>query len=147
MNYLLPTFKAVSVTFAISAVITGLQGILSPVSFSKFFGLPLPPVCDDNDKAHGTIRMSKLQSERKLTESYVALMSVRQLGTGIILLTFAYQSKWSEVATILAIIGVLVAGTDGIYLVRSGAKEQGRFHALPGALISALSGVVVYLNA
>ena len=47
-------------------------------------------------------------------------------------------------ATILAIIGILVAGTDGIYLSRSGAEKVARFHAIPGALIAALACGVIY---
>ncbi|DBA86180.1 hypothetical protein WJX77_005830 [Trebouxia sp. C0004] len=71
-------------------------------------------------------------------------MGVRQLATGIILLIFAQQNKWTEMATILAIIGVVVAGTDGVYLSRAGAGNLGRFHAIPGALIAALAGGVIY---
>ena len=49
-----------------------------------------------------------------------------------------------EMATILAIIGIVVAGTDGIYLARAGLKGKGIFHAIPGALISALAwGVLI----
>ena len=72
-------------------------------------------------------------------------MGIRQLATGIILLTFAYQSKWVEAATILAIIGIVVAGTDGIYLARGGGgSKAGLFHAIPGALIAALACGVIY---
>ena len=71
-------------------------------------------------------------------------MGVRQLATGTILLTFAYQNKWAEMATILAIIGILVAGTDGVYLARAGKTAQAKVHAVPGALIAALAGAVVY---
>lgn len=152
MNYLLPTFKTVSVMFAISAVATGAQGILDPVGFSKFFGLPLSPTITthsvysladkDNSKT-----MATLNHDRSLTMSYVSLTGVRQLATGITLLTFAYQNKWTEVATILAIIGVVVAGTDGVYLSRNGTMASGVFHAIPGALISALACAVIYSNA
>lgn len=78
--------------------------------------------------------------------SYVSVMSVRQLGTGIILLIFAYQGKWTEAATILAVIGILVAGTDGIYLARAGPRGPAIFHAVPGGLISALAAGVIYLD-
>ncbi len=149
MDYLLPTFKTVSVMFAISAVATGAQAVVDPVGFSRFFGLPLTvtrsvgSLTDDNDAV-----MSRptniLHYDRCLTISYVSLMGVRQLATGIILLIFAHQNKWTEMATILAIIGIVFAGTDGWYPSRAGARKLGRFHAVPGALIAALAGGVIY---
>lgn len=69
-------------------------------------------------------------------------MGVRQLATGLTLFTFAYQGKWNEMATILTILGFVVAGTDGYYLAQTGARGQARFHAIPGALIALLSGAV-----
>lgn len=71
-------------------------------------------------------------------------MGVRQLATGLTLLVFTYQHKWVEAATILSILGIVVAGTDGIYLARSGAWSMAKFHAIPGALIAALAAAVVF---
>ena len=151
MEGLLPAFKTVSVMFAVSAVVTGIQAITNPVGFSRFFGLPLdatsinPAVFlqdyDDIKKA-----TAAFHSHQGLTKSYISLMGVRQLATGMTLLTFAYQNKWTEMATILAIIGIIVAGTDGIYLSRAGQKNLGRMHAIPGAVIAALAGAVIYLD-
>lgn len=45
-------------------------------------------------------------------------------------------------ATNLAILGTVVAGTDGFYLARSGARNLAKFHAIPGALIALLAGAV-----
>jgi hypothetical protein len=152
MAYLLPVFKAVSVIFAISAVATGGQAIVDPIGFSKSFGLSLGStkdsvgsIIDKEDEVSPKIA-AILHHHRNLTMSYISLMGVRQLATGIILLTFAYQNKWIEMATILAIIGIVVAGTDGIYLSRAGAKELGMFHAIPGALIAALAYGVIISN-
>lgn len=128
MAYLLPTFKAVSLIFAIAAVGTGVQALVDPVGFSTSFGLPLSKTASDNER------------------SYVSLMGVRQLATGITLLTFAYQGKWREMATLLAILGIVVAGTDGIYLSQAGKGGLARFHAIPGALIAALAGAVLYVE-
>ena len=148
MDYLLFTFKTVSVIFALSAVATGVQAIVDPISFSRFFGLALnstvmnsAPSLNSGNTAR-TTAMSHYDHD--LTMSYISLMGVRQLATGIILLTFAYQNKWTDVATILAIIGIVVAGTDGIYLSRAGHRNLGRFHAIPGALIAALAGATIY---
>ncbi|CAD6585363.1 MAG: hypothetical protein CYPHOPRED_003064 [Cyphobasidiales sp. Tagirdzhanova-0007] len=142
MDYLLPTFKTVSVIFAISAIATGANAIMDPVGFSKFFGLPLSPTNNDEDTSR-TVKMShSYQCQRNLTMSYISLMGVRQLATGIILLTFAYQNKWTEMATILAIIGIIVAGTDGIYLSRAGVRGF-QFHAIPGTLIALLAVGVI----
>jgi len=132
MNYLLAT----------------LQGIINPVGFSNFFGLPLTTPnhktnTDNNNGVNSTSKMAILDHERELTKTYISLMGARQLGIGIILATFIYQSKWMEVATILAIIGIVIAGTDGIYLARAGKMSEGRWHALPGALIAALAAAVV----
>ena len=148
MDYLLLAFKLVSVVFAVSAVATGTQAIVDPVSFSKSFGLPLTASFVETgsnvDNAVTSRPTQILRHQRNLTLSYISLMGVRQLATGIILLTFAYQKKWTEMATILAIIGLVVAGTDGIYLSRAGARDLARFHAIPGALIAALAGGVIY---
>ena len=84
-----------------------------------------------------------MEEDSSVASSYIGLMGVRQLGTGITLLVFAYQNKWAEIATILAIIGILVAGTDGIYLARSGATKAALFHAIPGALIAVLAAATL----
>ena len=150
MSYLALTFQLVSVIFAISAVVTGVQSLVDPVGFSKFFGLPLTPSTAspiDRDTAGTSRTTATLQSHRSLAMSYIQLMGVRQLATGLILLTFAYQHKWTEAATVLAIIGVVVAGTDGIFLARAGHRDLGLFHAIPGALIAALAGGFIYSNA
>lgn len=130
MDYLLLVFKFVSVTFALAAVYTGAQATLDPVGFSKSFGLPLNTT--STPRSDGT------------TRSWISLMGVRQLATGLTLLIFAYQSKWTEMATILSLIGILVAGTDGFHLSRAGERQEARYHAIPGALIAMLAGAVVY---
>jgi hypothetical protein len=143
MGYLQIIFKAISVTFALAAVYTGVHGLVYPAAFSKFFGLPLdattipPPPSSDSPFVKSTYEAYK--THRTLAKSYISLMSVRQLGTGIILLIFAYQDKWTEVATILAVIGVLVAGTDGLFLIKGSTRADGIFHAIPGGMISALA--------
>jgi hypothetical protein len=146
MNFLLPTFKLVSVVFACSAIVTGTQAIVDPIGFAQFFGLPIT-IAKDADKSKSTAIPHLHKSNTNPTESYVSLMGVRQLATGITLLIFAFQKKWTEMATILAVLGVLVAGTDGIYLARSGARNQGKVHAIPGALISLLACSIILTNA
>lgn len=157
MDYLLPIFKTVSLVFAIASVATGAQAIVDPIGFSNNFGLPLSPITintaaslvdnNDADASTMTIVPPSYQHHLNISMSYVSLMGIRQLATGIVLLTFAYQHKWTEMATILAIIGIVVAGTDGIFLSRAGARGLAQFHAVPGALIAALAFGVVYSNA
>ena len=146
MDFFLPTFKIVSVVFAISAIVTGVQAILEPIGFSRFFGLPVT-IVKDADKSKSTAIAHSYKPNGDPILSYVSLMGVRQLATGITLLTFAYQKKWTEMATILAILGIVVAGTDGFYLSRSGARNLGIFHAVPGALIALLAGAVILTDA
>lgn len=124
MDYVLLTFKAVSLIFAVTAVATGGQAVVDPVGFSASFGLAV--------------------SSRERVKAYVSLMGVRQLATGVTLLVFACQGKWTEMATILAIIGFVVAGTDGYHLKRAGAR--GLLHAVPGACIAALAGGALYTS-
>lgn len=145
MDLVLPTFKVVSVLFAGSAIVTGIQAILNPVGFSRSFGLPIT-VVKDTDKSKSTAIPHIDKAYGNPIESYVSLMGVRQLATGITLLTFVYQRKWTEVATILAIIGIVVAGTDGIYLYRSGTRNLAVFHAVPGALIALLAVAAILIN-
>lgn len=120
MPTLLLTFQFVSLTFAVLAIYTGGQALFSPQSFSHSFGLPLVHIED---------------------AAYVSLMGVRQLCTGLTLLVFAYQRKWKEMGTLLAILGFVVAGTDGVFLAKDNFGK-GLFHALPGAGI-ALLGLAV----
>lgn len=137
MDYILLTFKAVSVTFASLAVVTGAQALCKPVGFAASFGMALQK--NDADKNPNFLG-------KETAASYVSLMGVRQLATGITLLAFASQGKWTDMATILVILGLVVAPTDGLFLYRSGAKAKGPFHALPGALIALLAGAVLYLR-
>ena len=139
MNFLLPTFKMVSLVFASASIFTGAQAILDPIGFSRSFGLPIITVKD--------VGKSKVALDGNPSVSYVSLMGVRQLATGITLLTFAYQEKWTEMATILTILGTIVASTDGFYLSCSGARNLAIFHAVPGALIALLAGAIILTNA
>lgn len=146
MNFLLPTFKMVSVAFAGSAIVTGTQAIVDPIGFSRSFGLPVTMV-KDVDKSQSTPISHVYRSNGNPIESYVSLMGIRQLATGITLLTFAYQKKWTEMATILTILGIIVAGTDGFHLSRSGARNLAKLHAIPGALIALLALATILTNA
>ncbi|KAK0938043.1 hypothetical protein LTR29_010372 [Friedmanniomyces endolithicus] len=156
MDSIIPTsFKAVAVIFATLAVVTGAQALVDPVGFSKSFGLtlepaPLSPVPDTKTgNASSSSKKAASPSEeqqRSLAKSYASLMGVRQLGTGLTLLVFAYQGKWAEAATILAIIGFVVAGTDGFFLARAGYGSLGRFHAIPGAGIAILAAAAIYVG-
>ncbi|KAL8846219.1 MAG: hypothetical protein Q9198_011310 [Flavoplaca austrocitrina] len=143
MNFLLPTFKVVSLVFAGSAIVTGAQAILDPVGFSRSFGIPIT-VVKDGDRSKSTAIPHIHKPNGDPITSYVSLMGVRQLATGITLLTFAWQKKWTEMATILTILGIVVAGTDGYFLSCFGAHNQAKFHAIPGALIALLAGAVVF---
>jgi len=146
MNFLLPTFKMVSVAFASSAIVTNTQAILDPIGFSRSFGLPIT-IVKDADKSKSTTISHFYKPNGNPVMSYVSLMGVRQLATGITLLTFAYQKKWTEMATVLTILGIIVAGTDGFYLSRSGARNLAKLHAIPGALIALLAGAIIFTNA
>ena len=139
MDLLNPLFKFVSVTFAVAAVATGIQAIVDPIGFSRSFGLPLAPQLKPN-----ALELQKPNNDA--ATPYVSLMGVRQLATGITLLTFAYQAKWQEMATILTILGFVVACTDAVFLAQSGAYGKARFHAIPGALIATLAAAVVVID-
>lgn len=146
MIYLLATFKLVSITFTLAALATGAQGVVDPVAFSRTFGLPLPMTNTTNNAnskapkaAEASATETSLDKERELARTYASLMGARQLGTGIILATFIYQNKWTEVATVLAVIGFVYAGTDGLFLARAGKTAKALWHALPGALIATLA--------
>jgi hypothetical protein len=130
MDLLSTSFKLVSLIFAISAVGTGLQALLDPIGFSTSFGIP-------NGFAGGGPKSAIHSSDQLLL--YVSLMGVRQLATGLTLLLFAWLGKWAEMATILSILGYVVACTDGYYLVRAGNERQAAFHALPGFMIASLA--------
>ncbi|XMA16297.1 hypothetical protein WAI453_009088 [Rhynchosporium graminicola] len=140
MGYLLHVFQPVSLTFASLAIGTGAQATFDPINFSKSFGLALnttsgsPQYPKEED-----VVLSRSNYQQSSTKPYISLMGVRQLATGVLIFTFAYQGKWTEIATILSIIGILVAGTNDVYLSRAGLQGKGVFHALPGAFISTLA--------
>lgn len=145
MAYLL-AFKLVSITFTLAALVTGVQGVVSPVAFSRTFGLPLPTANTKNDAnsksprgARASAPEMNLDKQRELARTYASLMGARQLGTGVILAIFIYQDKWVEVATVLAVIGFVYAGMDGLFLARAGKTAKALWHALPGALIATLA--------
>lgn len=148
MDYIPTAFKAVSLTFTGLALWTGANGVLRPKSFAAGFGMPI-----DNASRATTPINDRKQQQRLLsssadtdtTRAYVRLMSIRQLATGVILATFARQGKWDEMATVLVTIGVLVAGTDGLFLARvAGRTDLGVFHALPGGVIALLSAIFLW---
>ena len=126
-------FKTVSITFAIAAVTTGLQALTSPVSFATSFGIPL--------SQHGRSQKPKAppNAEAGVNLAYIKVMGARQFATGITLLVFAYQGKWVEMATVLVIVGSIVAGMDGYQIAQNGSLGGGLFHAVPGWLIAALA--------
>ena len=149
MDFVLHAFKVISIIFALSAVATGVHALVGPVSFSRSFRLPLKSIStagemriqDDAVTSRATVILIHNYS---LAKSYISLMGVRQLAMGVIILTFAYQNKFLEIATILAIIGTIIAGTDGMYLLHAGAWGPGLFHAIPGAIIAALAWAFIY---
>lgn len=145
-------FKLTTAIFSVAAIYTGAQALFHPAGFAKSFGLSLDsmsaamPLKTSRSKKEGpTVTSTKpILHPHNPAMSYVSLMGIRQLANGLILATFAYQGKWMEVATILAIIGTLVAGTDGIYLSRAGKTSLGVYHAVPGALIAMYASFVLY---
>ena len=122
-----------------------MQAILDPIGFSHSFGLPIT-IAEDAYKSNPTVVSHLHNPNGNVIVSYVSLMGVRQLATGITLLTFAFQRKWTEMAYILTILGIVVAGTDGFYLSRSGARNLAKLHAIPGALIALLAAGTILIN-
>lgn len=148
MNLVLSVFKTVSLIFGFSAIVTGLSAIINPLGFSRTFGIPIRPAAvslDDHvDGADSGTSVPDKDAFNSPAASYVSLMGARQLATGLILTTFYYQGKFTECATILSILGIVVAGTDGIYLFRSGATAQAKFHGIPGVLIALLAAATLW---
>ena len=93
MDFLSLLFKLVCVTFSFAAVATGLQAMLDPVTFSNSFGMWLALCPPKTHELYHTF-----QHLRITARSYISLMGMRQFTTGIILLIFACQSKWTEAA-------------------------------------------------
>lgn len=133
MSALLRFFQAITIIFTPLAIYTGLSAILQPRAFAKQFGIPLSPL-SGGGKGKGT-------ADNGVEQAYVSLLGARQLGTGVILLIFASLGKWEEAAIVLSVIGVVVAGMDGLYIARSGPGRigAGAFHAVPGAGVALLA--------
>lgn len=138
MTTLFIVFKLVASTFTVLCTLTGLQAIIDPSGFSKQFGIPIPLPSPSKSQ-------SASSASHSTTAAYISLVGARQLGTGLTLLAFISQGKWSAAATVLAVIGVVVAGMDGLYIARSGPGRVGAgvFHALPGGLIALLAASVL----
>ncbi|OAK98350.1 hypothetical protein IQ06DRAFT_295688 [Phaeosphaeriaceae sp. SRC1lsM3a] len=138
------SFRAVALIFASASLFTGLQAIFAPAKFASSLGISLPSTTTTRPTAGAAPATPKHPG----ASAYVSLLGARQLGTGIILLVFAYQGKWAEAATILSIIGVVVAGTDGWYIANvGGSVGGGLFHAGPGAAIAALAAAFLWAEA
>jgi hypothetical protein len=137
MSTLLVVFKLVAVIFTVLCIFTGAHAIVDPAGFSVQFGIPLPRPEPSTPKA---------STFPAVTTAYITLLGARQLGTGFTLLAFISQGKWGEAATILSVIGVVVAGMDGLYIARSGTGRLGAgiFHALPGGLIALLAACALF---
>jgi hypothetical protein len=120
-------FKGISLIFATASVFTGAQAILDPIAFSKTFGIEIP-------KRHDT----------PLLRSYVTLMATRQLATGITILLLARQGHFIAIAYILMVAGVVVAGTDGIFIAKMGSRKMGIVHAGPGFLIASIATLTIW---
>lgn len=123
---LLLVFKGVSIIFATASVFTGTQALLDPIAFSKTFGISIP-------KDHDT----------PLLRSYITLMATRQLATGISILLLAKQGYFIAIAYILMIAGVVVAGTDGVFIAKNGSRRMGIVHAGPGFAIASLAALTI----
>lgn len=135
MDYVPFVFRTVCVIFTVSAIATGTQAVIDPVVFSRQFGLPLKDLAN-----------KEANYEQQVLRSYVSLMGIRQLGTGLVLTAFMLGRKWNEAATVLSVIGIVVAGTDGFYLSQHASLSKGLFHAIPGALIAALATVYITMH-
>lgn len=120
-------FKGVSIIFATASVFTGAQALLDPIAFSKTFGISIP-------KQHDT----------PLLRSYITLMATRQLATGISILLLAKQGQFLAVAYILIVAGIVVAGTDGVFIAKMGSRKMGIVHAGPGFVIASIAALTVW---
>ena len=124
---LLLLFKGVSLIFATASVFTGIQALLDPIAFSKTFGITIP-------KQHDT----------PLLRSYITLMAARQLATGISILLLAKQGHFIAIAYILMVAGIVVAGTDGVFIAKNGSRKMGIVHAGPGFVIASLAALTIW---
>lgn len=85
MAYLLPILASVTSIFSIAFIMMGIQALLSPIGFSRTFGLPFN-ITHQPDSPSSRHHIN-------VTTSYISLMGIRQLATGLILLPFSYQQK------------------------------------------------------
>lgn len=137
------SLPVVTLIFASAAVYTGLQALILPEKFADSFGIRLPDATTTKSTSDAARTISSLKDPG--ASAYVSLMGARQLGTGLSLFAFAYVGKWAEAATILFIIGVLVAGTDGWHIMKTGGSlGGGLYHAGPGAAIAALAAAYLW---
>ena len=120
-------FKGISLIFATATVFTGAQALLDPIAFSKTFGISI-------SKQHDT----------PLLRSYVTLMATRQLATGLSILLLAKQGHFIAIAYILMVAGIVVAGTDGVFIAKNGSRKMGIVHAGPGFVIASIAALTVW---
>ncbi|KAM0700290.1 hypothetical protein Q7P35_012010 [Cladosporium inversicolor] len=119
--------KGVSLVFATASVFTGARALLDPIAFSTTFGISVP-------KGHDT----------PLLRSYITLMATRQLATGISILLLARQGHFIAIAYILMVTGIVVAGTDGVFIAKMGSRKMGIVHAGPGFVIASIAALTIW---
>ncbi|KAF7930236.1 hypothetical protein EAE99_004429 [Botrytis elliptica] len=126
---LLLLFKSISIIFGVSTVITGIQALLNPITFSKTFGITVPK-----------------EKDTPILRSYITLMATRQLATGTSILLLARIEHYISIAYILMVAGIIVAGTDGVFIAKNGSVKMGIVHAGPGFVIAVVAAATIWLE-
>jgi hypothetical protein len=144
MDYVLASFIGISTIFSILAIQTGAHALLRPVSFAQSFGLPMTTKVASKNRPEDNEDALAVKQNLDFGLAYVTMMGVRQLATGVTILIFASRGKWTEIATILSVLGLLVATTDAYMLWNAGKTGLARYHALPGIAIAAHALVVLW---
>jgi hypothetical protein len=126
---LLLVFKGIALIFGVSTVATGIQALLNPIAFSQTFGITVP-----KDK------------DTPILRSYITLMATRQLATGASVLLLARAGHFVSIAYMLMVAGVIVAGTDGVFIAKNGSTKMGVVHAGPGFVIAGIAAVTIWIE-
>lgn len=103
--------RGANATFAAASIITGCTAVRDPSTFADTFGLELPPRSSGFNQFPKEAQTALLE-QQNVTRKYVSLMGVRQLATGLILLTLEWRHQWREAAIVVAISGFVVATTN-----------------------------------
>ena len=136
-NILPPLAQTTATLVGIAATLAGFRSILSPKSFAQSFGLPQS---DPQPRLQG--QDQEVRSQSKSLDSsnpFIPVVGVRNIATGLSILTFSLQNKSQTTGTVLLCNLAAMVG-DTVICYRLGARGSETSHLVASMVFALLGG-------